>query len=228
LYQLQLGNQIEASLNVARALELAPDYAPALLVRGRMLLGQGMFGQAAEVLAAAAQISPLPEYFWTLAEGLRANGSTEEAERIEAKLVATGTVGDPRTLALFLSSYGRDLPLALRLASEELAQRRDVFSYDALAWAQLANGQVSEARENMHRALSEGTQDARLFYHAGSIAAAAGDNGQALAFFNQAHALQALLLPSEQKSLGVRTAALVEADGLQFSSTKPNSISGQN
>lgn len=208
LYQFQAGEAELADTSVEQALQLAPDYAPALLVRGKLLLGQRKFEEALEPLKQAAAISPLPDYLWTFSETLRASGKLEEAAKVEAELAKSGAASDARTFAVFLSTRRENAARALRLATEELKTRQDVFTYDALAWAQLANGDVTQARESMHRALAEGTQDARLFYHAGAIAAAAGDNAAALEFLNKARALEQLLLPSERHALGQQMAAL--------------------
>lgn len=207
-YELQAGNIERASASVKLASEFVPDYAPALLMRGRALLAQGKSEEAVNPLRLAAEASPLPEYLWTLAEALRVTGQTAEAEKAEARLKATGAQEDPRTLALFLASRGEDAQQALKLAAAELDSRHDIFTYDAMAWSQLASGKVAEAQESMRHALSEGTQDARLFYHAGAIASAAGNAPAALEFYNKAHGLALTLLPSERDALGEKTAAL--------------------
>ncbi len=213
LYQLQAGDFGQATINTDFALQISPEYAPALLARGRLLSGQEKHEEALAPLRQAAEKSPLPEYLWMLAEALHASGDTAEAQQVEARLVAAGATPDPRTFSLFLASRGADAPLALRLASAELDSRQDVFTYDAIAWAQFASGQVQQAGENIRRALAEGTQDARLLYHAGTIAAAAGNAAEALEYFNKAHALQQMLMPSEREDLGQRTAALIAAQG---------------
>lgn len=211
LYQLERGETEQAMRNSDLALQASPDYAPALLMRGRILLAQGDTVAAVAPLQRAAEISPLPEYFWTLAEALRASDRISEAEAVETQLNATGAVSDPRTFALFLASRGQNATLALRLATSELESRHDVFTYDALAWAQLANGQVEKARENIAQAVAEGTKDARLFYHAGAIATAAGATADALDFFGKAHPLEQTLMPSERRALAQRTAALLDS-----------------
>lgn len=218
LYQLQGGELEKGITSTARALELAPGYAPALLMRGRLLLGAGKYDEAIVPLRQAAEISPLPEYFWTLAEALRGNDASAEAEQFESRLAATGARADPRTFALFLATRGEDAPLALRLASVELESRRDVFTYDAVAWAQLAAGDISKARENIRLALAEGTRDSRLLFHAGAIAAAAGATTEALEFFTKARAIEKTLLPSERRALGTQSTALLGAAAAQISS----------
>ena len=114
---------------------------------------------------------------------------------IDAKILATGRNNDPRTFVLFLSTRRTDVLLALELARDELANRQDIFTRDALAWALLQNGDLQGARENIALALAEGTQDARLFYHAAEIAAAAHDNLTALSFSKKAEAIRQMLFP---------------------------------
>ena len=120
-----------------------------------------------------------------LAEALRSAGREEEANGEEAQLVRDGASSDPRTLALFLATRGREPEAALSLAQRELEAREDVFTFDALAWTLHARGRANEARAVMRRALAEGTTDARLFYHAGVIAAAANDRAEAPALARQ-------------------------------------------
>ena len=216
MHELQAGKFDDAKVAAERAVNLMPDYAPALLMRGRLLLSQLKYEEAIEPLQRAAELSPLPDYLWALADALRGASKPSEAEKVESQLSATGAVSDPRTLAIFLASRGLNADKALELATVELQSRKDVFTYDALAWAQLATGRVSEAREHIRLALAEGTQDGRLYYHAGAIAAAAGDEVEALDFFGKARALEQTLLPSERIALGVRSAALFEASS-QFS-----------
>jgi predicted trehalose synthase len=87
------------------------------------------------------------------------------------------------------------------LASKELTARADVFTHDALAWSLASNGRLGEAREEIEKALAEGTKDARLFFHATAIAAKAGAKAEAQQWFERTVPLLALLLPSEQQQL---------------------------
>jgi Flp pilus assembly protein TadD len=64
---------------------------------------------------------------------------------------------------------------ALRIAELELARRHDAYTLDAYAWALSANGKNDEARTHIERALTVGLRDPQLLYHAGAIAARAGD-----------------------------------------------------
>ena len=102
---------------------------------------------------------------------------------------------------LFLATRGEDTDLAVRLAQEEFQQREDVFTHDALAWALAAAGRVDEAGAHLEHALAEGTQDARLFFHAAVIESRAGRFEEAEHWFTSAAAMDDLLLPSEQALL---------------------------
>ncbi len=222
-YELQKGNASSAVADTDRALQLLPAYAPALAMRGRILLAEGKAEEAVEPLRRAVEASPLPDNLWLLADALRASGDIPAAEAVEVQLARTGAIDDPRTYSLFLASRGKDAARALQFAVAEMSARQDIFTYDALAWAQMASGQVEKARENIGRALAEGTQDGRLFYHAGAIAAAAGADAEALELFKKARDLEMMLLPSERQALDQAFTALVAGTAQQLSSNQPYS-----
>jgi tetratricopeptide (TPR) repeat protein len=201
LYELQAGHFEKSSTLIDAALALKPDYPPALLARGRLLLAQDKPADAMAPLTRAAQLNPLPEYHWVLLEALRGAGAAAEAERVTGQLRQRGAADDPRTYALCLATWGQELPTAVRLAQDELNARADIFTLDAVAWSLYAAGRITEAREFCRRALAEGTQDARLFLHAGLIAQAASDQEEAARWLTKASALRHVLLPSERKLL---------------------------
>ena len=154
LYELQAGHIPRAASRIAAALALQPDYAPALLARGQVLLAAGQPTAAVAPLRRAAQLNPLPEYQWVLSEALRAAGRAEEAQAVETQLMQRGAANDRRTFALYLATTGRDLETALRLAQAELEVRADVLTLDVLAWALRAAGRYQEARTFSQRALA--------------------------------------------------------------------------
>ena len=146
-------------------------------------------------------LNPLPEYQWTLAEALRAGGHENQASGIEVQLRSHGPSSDPRTMALFLATRHQNPATALRLARAELGSRSDVFTHDALAWSLAAAGHLAEAQSEMQRALAEGTQDARLFFHAAVIALQSGHAADAERWLRKTSELSQLLLPSERIEL---------------------------
>ena len=196
-YELQRGDAGQAMRAVDAALSFQPDYAAALLMRGRAMLAVNRPGEAVRALERAASLNPLPEYQWTLAEALRRQGRDSEAASVEQQLLSGGTATDPRTVALFLATRGIEQQLALELAERELTVRRDVFTEDAHAWALASARRFDEAGAAMERALSAHTNDARLFLHAGIIAASTGRRAEARGWLAQADRLRSTLLPSE-------------------------------
>lgn len=212
IYSLQAGQLDVAETSASFALEYAHDYPPALLLRGRVLLAQGKPAVAVSFLRQAATLNPLPEYQWVLADVLSLTGETGSAQAVEQKLMATGAANDPRTLALFLASRHERLEDCLQLAFDELKARQDVFTMDALAWALRANGRFTEALDYSRKSVAEGTQDARLFYHAGCIAMECGNHADATEFFGKANRIEQMLFPSERSDLKKQFAALKEIE----------------
>jgi tetratricopeptide (TPR) repeat protein len=177
-------------------------------VRGRMLVADAKYSEAIELLKRAAQLNPLPEYQWALADALRIAGSTEEASHVEDDLMRRGEAGDPRTFALYLATRRERTEEAVDLARRELETRADVFTLDALAWSLAASGKNIEARSRITEALAEGTADARLFYHAGMIAALNSQKTEARQWLNKALSIKQMLMPSEREQLSKQLAAL--------------------
>jgi len=200
LYQLQRGATKQALESCDAALALQSDYAPAMFARGRVLLAINRRTDALAAFQQAAKLNPLLEYQWALADVLSLTGDRVHAAELETQIADHGTE-DPRALSLFLVTYNRDVERAVRLAEQELTNRADVFTHDALAWALAAAGRISEAQQHIDHALSEGTADSRLYLHAGIIAALNRDNKQANRWLTAAAATQQMLLPSERAQL---------------------------
>jgi tetratricopeptide (TPR) repeat protein len=212
IYQLQSGDAETASKSADIASQFVQNYAAALLLRGRILLALDKAPEAIEFLRPAAALTQLPEYQWTLADACREAGKSQAADEVEQLLIRNGARSDPRTLALYLATRKQEVNQALKLAEDEVNTRADVFTMDALAWAFNANGRFAEAQEYSKKALSEGTQDARLFYHAGSIALAAGDSADAGTLFALSDRIKQMLMPSERDDLEKEFAVLRERE----------------
>jgi tetratricopeptide (TPR) repeat protein len=229
-YEFQAGRVNEAEQRCALALSLQDNYPPTLLLKGKMLLAQSRFGEAVDALQNGVKLNPLPEYQWTLAEALRAAGRENEASEAEAQLRERGAGSDPRTVALYLATRYESPETALRLARAEVDSRSDVFTHDALAWSLAAAGNLTEAHSEMQRALAEGTQDARLFLHAGIIASEAGHTADAECWLRKAAELSHLLLPSERNELqtavarGAEKKTSVPPNAQETFSLRPNTV----
>jgi tetratricopeptide (TPR) repeat protein len=200
-YELQARRAGAAADAVGAALRYQPDYPAALLVQGRILLASAKRAEALIALRQAARLNPLPEYQWALADVLRLERLDADARTVEDDLIARGAAADPRTLSLYLATRRTDVPRAIALAEEELHARTDVFTLDAHAWALAAHGRIDEALPVITRAVAEGTQDGRLFLHAGVIHAEAGRMRESRQWLKKAGHLRSMLMPSEAEQL---------------------------
>ena len=200
-YQLQRGRTKDALASSDAALALQNDYAPAMLARGRILLALNRSADALVELRRAATLNPLPEYQWALADVLRMTGNQSGASEIDSQIKEHGASEDPRSFSFYLATRGEHLDLAVQLAQQELTNRGDIFTHDALAWSLAIAGRTAEAQSHIRQALSERTADARLYLHAGIIAALNNENTQAKRWLEKADAMQQMLLPSEREQL---------------------------
>lgn len=221
-YQLQSGKSAATSRSLGRAFEFVKDYPAALFLQAKIEIDQTP-AKAVQSLRVAVAQSHLPEYEWALADASRLAGNTELAATTESAILNDGAAEDQRSFALFLANRNLKPEVAVKLAENEISNRRDVFTYDALAWSELAAGKKQEASKDMRHALAEGTVDARLFYHAGKIALAVGDKAKAAQWFLRATAIQQMLLPSERADLTRETASVQTSQNAKtiLSSTNP-------
>jgi tetratricopeptide (TPR) repeat protein len=81
------------------------------------------------------------------------------------------------------------LEKALQLALAELRTRKDIYGYDAAAWAHFKNGNLEEAQIFIEQAMALGTRDAQLYFHAGMIALELGQKDQAREYLEEALAI---------------------------------------
>jgi tetratricopeptide (TPR) repeat protein len=157
-----------------QALKDLPGFPPALVGKGRVLIGRGD-GKAAEpLLAQAYKANPLVETGWLLGDARELSGDAAGAQQIWSEIERKGTA-DPRTLALFLATKKLETERAVELALAERQTRDDQYTEDVVAWALYRAGRLPEALEASARATKLGTRDARLWYHAGAIRLAGGD-----------------------------------------------------
>ncbi len=106
-------------------------------------------------------------------------------ERIAQLETVNGSLYN-RQLALFYADHDHKPEEAYTNAVKEYAVRRDIYGADAVAWTALKANKIAEAKSAIKEALRLGTQDARILYHAGMIAAAAGERVRAREYLTQA------------------------------------------
>jgi tetratricopeptide (TPR) repeat protein len=123
----------------------------------------------------AQEIIPLPDYAAALYDLYRQSGEPALAQKqmelldaIDRVSRATGETAN-RNLVFAFADHDIKLDRALSLAKGELEFRRDIYSYDALAWALYKNRQYTEAQQYMEKALALHTPEPLFQQHAGAI-----------------------------------------------------------
>lgn len=164
------------------SLAARPDFVYALAGLGRVRAAQGETDEAVELFDAVIARNPLPEFVISLGETLEGAGRAEDAQRqyelvgaIEQLFMANGVDVD-LDLALFEANHGDDPARAVELARGAYERTPNIRAADALGWALYRAGEFEEAGRYAEESLELGTLDAYFFYHAGAIAAAAGDD----------------------------------------------------
>jgi tetratricopeptide (TPR) repeat protein len=167
------------------ALSTFPGYHRALAGLAQARAAEGRYPEAVDLYHKAIGVIPLPEYAAGLGDVYAKTGRLGEARKQYAlveyigRLNALNQVLYNRELALFYLNHDLKLADALDLARKELEVRRDLYTFDVLAWALYKNGQAREALGPMKDARRLGTKDARLSFHAGMIYRAVGDRDEA-------------------------------------------------
>lgn len=224
-YQVTLGDLMIATgdrdgarRTFEAALAVRPGLPAALVGLARLDAFAGDLDTAIGRLDTAIAAIPSPDTLARRADLLDLRGGAGDAGRatadratveVIAKLAGDAAHVYDRGLSLYLSSRGVEPARAVRLAEDELSVRPDVYGYDALAWALLNAGKPADAATAMSSALAAGTRDARLWYHAGLIAAANGKLDDARRLLADALALGPALDPV------ARTRATLALDGLR-------------
>lgn len=186
------GDYAEAEKHYRDALTTFPDYYRALAGLGRVRAAQADLNGAIEHYERATKILPDPIFVAALGDLYQLAGRQKDSEAQFAlceKLAALGAAGGNiynRQLAIFYADHDLKPEDAYKLAKGEYETRQDIYGADALAWAALKAGNLDGAQRMSKEALKLGTQDAKLFYHAGMIARAAGDKTAAHDFLQRA------------------------------------------
>lgn len=186
------GDYAAAERHYRDALTTLPDYLRAVAALGRARAAQGDLPAGIKMFEQVVQRLPDPTFIATLGDFYSLAGREAEAaaqyklvEQI-ARLSETNGVLYNRQLALFYADHDLKPQEAYALALKEYETRRDIYGADAVAWTAFKAGKIEEAQAAMKEALRLGTRDARLFYHAGLIARAAGDKSTARNSLQQA------------------------------------------
>ena len=197
---LRGGQLDEADSAFHRALAALPTDYRALGGLARLSAARLDWTAAVEYGARAIAVHLDPATLGTMSDAYAALGDSVQA-RSFADAMAVSALSQPgaihRAWGLFLLDHDRDVGRVLREARRDIVGRRDVYGYDLLAWASYKAGRIADAQLAATVALSQGTEDASLFYHAGMIAAAAGDTATARSMLTRALMLDARFNPTQ-------------------------------
>ncbi|MFN7944296.1 MAG: tetratricopeptide repeat protein [Blastocatellia bacterium] len=186
------GDYETAEKHYTDALTTFPNYFRALAGLGRTKAARGDLAAGIASYERAVSIIPEPLFVAALGDLYQLAGRNKEAAAQFALVEQSGRLSASsgalynRQLALFYADHDLQPQQAYELAAKEYENRRDIYGADALAWTALKAGRISEAQSLISDALRLGTKDARLFYHAGMIARAAGDRQAARNYLQRA------------------------------------------
>ena len=190
-----IGDYAHAEQHYRDALASFPDYFRALGSLGRARAAQGDLAGAIERYEQAVSIIPDPQFVAALGDLYKLSGRDKDAASQYSLVEKIGRLNElngalyNRQLALFYSDHDLKPEEGYANALREYGVRRDIYGADALAWTALKAGKIAEAQSAIKEVLRLGTKDARLFYHAGMIARAAGDKSAARDYLKRALAL---------------------------------------
>lgn len=197
---LRNGRLDEAEHELEEGLALAPGDHRLLDGLARVAAARGRWREAVGLgeRAIARVLDPATLGLLSLSYGMLGDSAASaEYERAMATSVRSQPGSLHRAWSLFLLDRGREAPAVLAGAQEEIRTRRDVYAWDVLAWALYRAGAHREALEASSKALAMGTRDASLHFHAGAIAAAAGETRLARHRLNQALAINPRWHPTQ-------------------------------
>ena len=172
------------------ALQDLPGFYLALAAKGRIRAMAGDSDSAIQFYKQSKDLVPLPDTIMALGDLYASVGRMDDARR-EYEFLATieRAALDPllykRQMALFWADHDQRLDDAVRTARDERTTRSDIYTNDLLAWCLFKSNNATEAADYMKQALSLGTRDARLCYHAGMIYEALGDKQQAITYLKE-------------------------------------------
>jgi tetratricopeptide (TPR) repeat protein len=177
---LKLNRYEEAEGRLVEALRRVPDHAPSLAAAAEIAARKGLWEPATRLAERSLALEPEAGALAALVDTRRAMGDAAGEARakkaiadLDAKLPEDHRLVH-RPLALYFSDHGEPAR-GLAMTEREVRGRKDVYGYDAYAWALYRAGRAAEAVEPMKQALSRGTVDPLLEFHAGAIARASGD-----------------------------------------------------
>ncbi len=182
------GGLLPAAQAAESGLKQNPAHPQLLIAMARIRLAQGRAAEAEACYRKALETAETHEALAGLGDLLWVTGRREAAEEIYRRLIAFhgedpgralspvhGQGGAHGQLARFYADHDRNAEEALDMAQRDYDAFPNVRAADTLAWCLYRNGRFQDALRLIRRALSQGTQDAGMHYHAGLIQIAQGN-----------------------------------------------------
>jgi tetratricopeptide (TPR) repeat protein len=186
-----IGDYKAAEQHYRDSLNTFPDYFRALAGLARTRAAHGDLQEAINGFERATRILPDPVVIAALGDLYKLAGRDAEAAQQYRLVERIAHLGKSdalynRQLALFYADHDMKAEEAYRHAVKEYETRPDIYGADAVAWTALKAGKLDEAQAKIKEALRLDTKDAKLYYHAGMIARAAGDATAAREYLKRA------------------------------------------
>jgi tetratricopeptide (TPR) repeat protein len=197
--QYQLGEELflAGEINTAEkaylsSLEESPNYYRSLAGLAKVRASQSKYVDAVKLYKKAIAAVPYPEYAAALGDIYQKLGQLDDARKQYELVEFIGYLSQVnqqihnRDLALFYADHGLKLHESLDLSRKELEVRRDIYTWDALAWSLFKNDKFQDASEAISHALEQGTNDPQLFFHAGMIYEKTDNSSKAKSYLQRA------------------------------------------
>jgi tetratricopeptide (TPR) repeat protein len=185
------GDNAGAIAQEHQALALFPNDFLAFGALARIELANKQYAAARAAAAGGVAIVPTPETLGILADAQTQLGELNAAAAARAEIDAEEQIGNAqhvndRLIAVYFADHGVRGADAYAIARRERDVRDDIYAEDTLAWCAAMDGKWAVARAAARQALRFDTEDPRIQYHAGVIAAHFGDSAEARRRFTRA------------------------------------------
>jgi tetratricopeptide (TPR) repeat protein len=184
----EMGRLDDAAREYAHADYVFPGHPFASEGLARVKAARGDYAGALAIVTGELATAPTPAGAALAGDLLAAEGRAEDAEREYrlAEAAWTSDAPDPSKLARFMAERRREPAQAVAMAERASADRQDIFTDDALAWAYFESGDLAKAKAASDLALRTGSRDREIRYHAAAIANARGQTADARRYLDAA------------------------------------------
>ncbi len=175
------GKYAEAEKAYDESLQIFPNYFLANVSKARVRASVGDLAEAERISLEVLNRVPNAQALKLLGDIAATQGDDARAEQLrdkfEALEIKLGDAADHNGYGFFLADHGK-LEQATVLAQDEYTKEPNIKSAHLLAWCHFKNGNLADAEKLIREAMRLKTNDARMMFHAGMIAKAAGKKAE--------------------------------------------------